>query len=180
VGFKVKRDNFKVENSINEAENEQRLDILNRLSTLDIKTLQIAYVYAKNYVEYGTDVTEKWATACENIAYLERAHHKGYCEGYEKAKQNYCDKWRMKNVFGDEDVILNHQNPIYKFEIGQIVGKCERYPNHSKFKILDRFVVNLTRPYYKIGLIDRFFNDDSQEIVPNWYQYVPESELYSK
>ena len=335
MGFKVKdtpeRDNFEVI----EAENELRLDILNQLSVLDIKILQIAYLYAKNYVEYGVDVTEKWVTACQNSKDLEKAHYDGYCKGYEKAKQDYCDKWRIKHFFGDRKVILdpekhnfglddsdskawttspkfrvgdwiyshsaikpgavclvtdvlkdrsyevithgfifgiheddmqllektekdgegsitvddlgfkictdekkepkfkvgdkilisdawsfdddkvecivtevldndhykvtsygselevyehemelvkeeNPQNPIYKFEIGQIVGKFERYPNHSKFKILDRFVINLTHPYYKIGLIDRFFNEDSQEIVPNHYQYVPESELYLK
>lgn len=168
---------FKVKDTPEEAENKLRLHILNQLSTLDIKTLQIAYVYAKNYAEYGTDVTVTWATACENSVNLEKAYRKGCCEGYEKAKHDYCDKWRMKNVFGEEK---ESQNPIYKFEIGQIVGKFDRFPNHSKFKILDRFIINLTHPYYKIGLIDRFFNEDSQEILPNYYQYVPESELYLK
>lgn len=168
---------FKVKDTPEEAENKQRLDILNKLSVLDIKILQTAYLYAKNYVEFGMNVTEKWVTACQNSESLERAYHKGYRVGYEKAKHDYCDKWRMKNVFGEEK---ESQNSIYKFEIGQIVGKFERYPNHSKFKVLDRFVINLTHPYYKLGLIDRFFNEDSQEIVPNHYQYVPESELYLK
>lgn len=176
MGFKVKdspeKDNFEVENSVN-AENRLKQYVLDQLSSFDIKTLQIAYVYAKNNVEYGVDVTEKWDTVCQNSKNLERAYHKGYYEGYESARQTYFDKLKMKNVFGEEKT-------VYKFEIGQIVGKFERYPNHSKFKILDRFVINLTHPYYKIGLIDRFFDNDSQEIVPNHYQYVPESDLYLK
>ena len=286
MGFKVKdtpeRDNFEVKNSVN-AENRLKQYVLDQLSAFDIKTLQIAYIYAKNNIDYGVDVTEKWDTVCQNSKNLERAYHKGYYEGYESARQTYFDKLKVNDVFGDGKVILdptkhnfgldsadsdskawttisklgkegitvddsgfkictdeekepkfkvgdkilisdawsfdddkvecivtevldndhykvtsygselevyehemelvkeeNPQNPIYKFEIGQIVGKFERYPNHSKFKILDRFVINLTHPYYKIGLIDRFFNNDSQEIVPNWYQYVPESELYLK
>lgn len=224
MGFKVKdtpeRDNFEVKNSVN-AENRLKQYVLDQLSAFDIKTLQIAYIYAKNNMDYGVDVTEKWDTVCRNSKNLERAYHKGYYEGYESARQTYFDKLKV----GDGEVILDPtkhnfgldsadsdskdwttisklaeegitvddsgfkictdekkepENPIYKFEIGQIIGKFDRYPNHSKFKVLDRFVINLTHPYYKIGLIDRFFNEDSQEIVPNYYQYVPESELYLK
>lgn len=197
MSFKVKdtpeRDNFEVKNSVN-AENRLKQYVLDQLSAFDIKTLQIAYIYAKNNIDYGVDVTEKWDTVCRNSKNLERAYHKGYYEGYESARQTYFDKLKAYDVFGDgkgiavdnsgfkicTDEKKESQNPIYKFEIGQIVRKFDRFPNNSKFKILDRFIINLTHPYYKIGLIDRFFNEDSQEIVPNYYQYVPESELYLK
>lgn len=166
---------FKVKNNKKQKETEQREEILQKLSTLDIQILQLAYFYAVDCAEFGVDVTKKWVTLCQNHANLERAYHKGYCEGLNAAKT--WDKAKEDISKACTDKKKESQNPKYKFEIGQIVGKVNGYPNPLTFKVLDRFVVNLIHPYYKIGLIDRFFSNDSQETVPNHYEYVPEDRL---
>ena len=50
----------------------------------DYNKLAIAYVYAKNYVEYGVDVTKIWDTATLNAVNLERAYLKGRKDSVEK------------------------------------------------------------------------------------------------
>ena len=160
----------------NQSAKKYKQALLNELEKEDIAVLGLAYQYAHNLYRYGVDVTEKWRTVVENTANLDKAYQKGYYEGLTAAKSWDKVKENISKTCTDEKKDL--QNPIYKFEIGQIVGKFERYPVRSSFKILDRCIINLTHPYYKLGLIDRFFGNDSQEIVPNYYQYAPESQLY--
>lgn len=47
----------------------------------DEQTLQIALMYATNYLKYGVDVTEKWDTAVQQQAALKKAEEHGYIEG---------------------------------------------------------------------------------------------------
>lgn len=148
--------------------------LLRELEKEDVAVLGLAYQYAHNMYEYGVDITEKWNTVVENTANLEKAYQKGYHEGLTTAKTWNKANENTSKACTDEE---KPQNPIYKFEIGQIVGKVNGYPNPSTFKILDRFVINLTHPYYKIGLIDKFFDKDSRETVSNHYEYVPEDRL---
>ena len=53
-------------------------ELLNLLSQESIMVLSQAYVYVKNLSTYGVDVTQKWLTAVENTANLERAYNKGW------------------------------------------------------------------------------------------------------
>lgn len=62
--------------------------ILDLMKDIPIETLQIALVYAKNYKEYGVDVTRTWGTAVEQANALEIAYHKGYCEGLRKWEES--------------------------------------------------------------------------------------------
>jgi hypothetical protein len=55
---------------------EQKQKMLDELSK-DYNKLAIAYVYAKNYLEYGVDVTQVWDTVTLNTANLEKAYAKG-------------------------------------------------------------------------------------------------------
>jgi len=55
---------------------ERKQKMLYELSK-DYNKLVIAYVYAKNYLEYGVDVTRVWDTATLNTANLEKAYVKG-------------------------------------------------------------------------------------------------------
>lgn len=55
---------------------EQKQKMLDELSK-DYNKLAIAYAYAKNYLEYGVDVTKVWGTVTLNTANLEKAYAKG-------------------------------------------------------------------------------------------------------
>lgn len=52
--------------------------LLEQLAKENTMVLAQAYVYAKNLSTYGVDVTQKWLTAIENTANLERAYRKGW------------------------------------------------------------------------------------------------------
>lgn len=54
------------------------------MEQIDQQTLNLAYLYVKNLVLYGADVTEKWETATEQSANLEKAYRKGFYEGIRK------------------------------------------------------------------------------------------------
>lgn len=51
------------------------------LVELDENVLQVAIMYAENYLKYGVDIAEKWDTATKQRWSLERAERYGYAEG---------------------------------------------------------------------------------------------------
>lgn len=51
------------------------------MKQFDHQILNLAYLYAKSLTSYGVDVTEKWETATEQSANLEKAYRKGFYEG---------------------------------------------------------------------------------------------------
>lgn len=51
------------------------------LIELDENVLQVAIMYAENYLKYGVDIAEKWDTATKQRWSLERAERYGYVEG---------------------------------------------------------------------------------------------------
>lgn len=63
------------------AEFRKKQEIIDLMRKMPLETLSIAYLYAKNYKEYGADVTRTWLTATENASLLERAYRKGYYDG---------------------------------------------------------------------------------------------------
>jgi hypothetical protein len=62
--------------------------LLRLLAEQDTKVLATAYLYAKNFVTYGVNVTEKWDTAVRNSDSLTRAYHDGYRNGYRRAHED--------------------------------------------------------------------------------------------
>lgn len=51
--------------------------LLKLLAQEDELVLSQAYLYAKNMVDYGIDITEKWETALEQHEALHKAYIKG-------------------------------------------------------------------------------------------------------
>lgn len=51
------------------------------LVELDENVLQVAVMYAENYLKYGVDVTEKWNTAVRQQYSLEKAQRQGFING---------------------------------------------------------------------------------------------------
>ena len=69
----------------------KKQELIDLMKQMPIETLAIACLYAKNYKEYGADVTRTWLTATENASLLERAYRKGYYDG-SKMVINNLDK----------------------------------------------------------------------------------------
>ena len=49
---------------------------------------ETALLYALNYTLYGADVTEKWITATEQAAILEKAYKKGYYDALQRQAES--------------------------------------------------------------------------------------------
>ena len=54
--------------------------LINSLASEPYECLSIAYLYAKQYLKYGVDVTEKWDTVTKQTEALEKSYHVGYQE----------------------------------------------------------------------------------------------------
>lgn len=61
--------------------------MLDELSKEPEMVTATAYLYAKNYVHYGEDVTKAWATAVQQNAILEKAYNKGYSDALKERKE---------------------------------------------------------------------------------------------
>ena len=62
-------------------------ELLKAMQQFDEQTLSIAYLYAKNFTLYGADVTEKWITATQQSANLERAYRDGYYKALKEVSE---------------------------------------------------------------------------------------------
>jgi hypothetical protein len=49
-----------------------------------------AYLYAKNYVTYGEDITKAWTTAIQQEAILRKTYNDGYSDALE---ERLMKKW---------------------------------------------------------------------------------------
>lgn len=58
--------------------------LLSELAKEDLQVVALAYVYAKNLHMYGEDVTKTIYSAIQNVAMLNKAYHKGYCDAMDK------------------------------------------------------------------------------------------------
>lgn len=73
------------EKQIQEYENKWLIEELSKMPPMVIAT---AYLHAINYTLYGEDVTEKWVTATEQAAILEKAYRKGYYDALQRQTES--------------------------------------------------------------------------------------------
>ncbi len=78
-------------------EDKKKEKLFNLMVDMPIETIQIAFLYAKNYTEYGIDVTKTWNTAIQNASALEQAYKSGYYEAMDKFALEEASK-RIKEV----------------------------------------------------------------------------------
>ena len=71
-----------------DTENVRKQALMDLLKDMPLQTLQIAYLYAKNYAEYGEDVTKTWTTATQNASALEKAYRKGYYDALQRQAES--------------------------------------------------------------------------------------------
>ena len=78
-----------MEMTIDDSVKQKLLDSLAEEPTMVIAT---AYVYAKNYVLYGTDITKAWTTAVEQVSIMEEVSKKAWVEAYDSFKKEYGNR----------------------------------------------------------------------------------------
>ena len=71
------------EKQIQDYKIKQLIDELSKMPPMVIET---AYLHAINYTLYGEDVTEKWLTATQNAAALEKAYREGYYDALQEMR----------------------------------------------------------------------------------------------
>lgn len=77
--------------------------LLASLAEEPLMVLSTAYIYAKNYVTYGEDITKLWATAVQQQAILESARLLGWQDGYDSFKADYEKRLKAdKNNSGND------------------------------------------------------------------------------
>ena len=65
---------------------QKLLDLLAEEPTMVLST---AYAYAKNYVEYGEDITKAWTTALQQASVIQEVRQKAWVEAYDSFKKDY-------------------------------------------------------------------------------------------
>jgi hypothetical protein len=76
--------------------------LLDSLSEEPEMVIATAYLYAKNYVNYGIDVTNAWNTAIQQNAALERANVNGYIQGVENTTREFKSELDQQNSMLDK------------------------------------------------------------------------------
>lgn len=82
---------------------QKLLDSLAEEPTMVVST---AYIYAKNFVEYGADVTRAWITAVEQASIIEKISIKAHSEAYDSFKKEYENRLNADLVAILEDLDL--------------------------------------------------------------------------
>jgi len=88
------------EKQIQDYESKRLIDELSKMPPMVIAT---AYLHAINYTLYGEDVTEKWVTATQNAAVLEKAYGKGYHDALQRQAENATNGDMIKTMFPNID-----------------------------------------------------------------------------
>lgn len=71
-----------------DVEIQEKQALLDLMEDMPLRTLQLAFLYAKNYAEYGEDVTRTWLTAVEQTNILEKAYRKGYYDALQRLAES--------------------------------------------------------------------------------------------
>ena len=72
--------------------------LLDSLAEEPTMVLSTAYAYAKNYVEYGEDITKAWTTAVQQASILEQIKIKAKTEAYDSFKKEYENRLKADMV----------------------------------------------------------------------------------
>ena len=82
----------------NAIEGNAKQKLINKLLEEPPMVLMTAYIYAKNYVAYGEDVTKAWTTAVQQASILERARQQAWVEAYDRFKADYENRLKADMV----------------------------------------------------------------------------------
>lgn len=131
---------FELLNQDAEKERNKKADVkqqlLDKLSEEPLMVLSTAYVYAKNYVIYGEDITKAWTTAVQQASILEQVKIKAQTEAYDSFKKDYENRLKTEmaamldkikaEIEALEEGITSYHNDrpwIFKDEVLAIIDK---------------------------------------------------------
>ena len=89
--------------------------VLEELSKESPMVISTAYIYAKNYVKYGCDITKAWNTAAQQAAILEQTKRDAYAEAYDSFRKDYEN--RLKNDL--VAMVLEMQTEIENYKLSE-------------------------------------------------------------
>lgn len=117
-----------------DSENVKKQALLNLMKDMSLQTLQIAFVYAENYKEYGEDVTKTWNTATEQSSILAKAYRKGYHDALQKQAEGKAEEKTYETIKALE------QEP-YDDAISRqaVINLCERFDGCVPYSVLSNY-----------------------------------------
>lgn len=107
-------------------EQNTKQSILDKMSNMPEMLVATAYLYAKNYIYYGENVTKEWFTAVQQSATLEKAYNRGRNDALKevyKSKEDNSFAGKLKIIdevyralgsIPKEVLIENHLEEVYQ------------------------------------------------------------------
>ena len=83
---------------------KDKATLLKLLAEENTQVLATAYMYARNFITYGVDVTKEWDTAVRQTEALNIAYLDGYREGYRSGRNEYCIENTPTIIPADKEV----------------------------------------------------------------------------
>lgn len=117
-----------------DSENVKKQALLNLMKDMSLQTLQIAFVYAENYKEYGEDVTKTWNTATEQSSILAKAYRKGYHDALQKQAEGKAEEKTYETIKALEQ-------ELYDDAISRqaVINLCERFDGCVPYSVLSNY-----------------------------------------
>lgn len=117
---------------------DERRQLLDKLSEEPTMVLAAAYVYAKNYVLYGEDITKSWTTAVQQAAILEQVRLKAFTDAYDSFKKDYENRLKadMVAMLEEIDLEMNEQSFGIQTEPWEVVEKLRKEIIQQKINVL--------------------------------------------
>lgn len=72
--------------------------LLDSLAEEPEMVIATAIAYAKNYVNYGEDITKSWTTAVQQASVLEQVRRKAWVEAYDSFNEDYENRLKADMV----------------------------------------------------------------------------------
>ncbi len=115
--------------------------LLDALSQESLMVLSTAYVYAKNCVEYGEDITKAWITATQQAYVMREVRQKAWAEAYASFKKDYetrlkAEKYVMLDNIRNEFIDRYPHNYANELELG---GRSCVFSLNEILRIIDKY-----------------------------------------
>lgn len=115
----------------NKLDDNVRWQLLDKLSKESIMVLETAYVYAKNYVLYGADITKAWTTAVQQAYILEQVRLRAFTEAYDSFKKDYENRFKEDMMAMLTDIQLEIEEQSLTHSEDNILSEWGLGYNHS-------------------------------------------------
>ncbi|MCR4687721.1 MAG: hypothetical protein K5659_09130, partial [Lachnospiraceae bacterium] len=116
------------------------------------QVIETAYIYAKNYVAYGIDITKAWDTAVTQAAILHSVKMDSFYEGYSKCREQVFAK-----IVGVKDVDFETISAENKVFLETLSKRCNELVASGKLPIAymwDWFLNELGLPYSRSEIFE--------------------------